>query len=129
MGTKELRQSPMMGHLIDSLDQGQSIGHYGRLVFAMVARHFLHREELIGYLRKDPACSQEQAEALCLQIEEHDYSPPHRERILEWQALQEFPICPNSQDPDSCNIYRELHFPEDVYRHISGYYEKKAEGG
>ena len=29
-----------MAHLLDSLNDGKDIGHYGRLVFAMVARHF-----------------------------------------------------------------------------------------
>lgn len=127
MATKELRASPMMAHLLDTLEQGKSIGHYGRLVFSMIARHFMSKDELIGYLRKDPECSQEQAEALSMQVEQHDYSPPHRERILEWQGMQDFPICPNPHDPDSCNVYKDLHFPDDVYRHISGYYEKKAE--
>ena len=39
-GEKELRKDSMMAHLLDSLDAGKDIGHYGRLVFAMEARHF-----------------------------------------------------------------------------------------
>ena len=27
----------MMPHFLDSLDRGEEIGHYGRLVFAMIA--------------------------------------------------------------------------------------------
>ena len=42
----------MMTHLISALEAGKDIGHYGRLVFAMVARHFLSESELISYLRK-----------------------------------------------------------------------------
>ena len=38
-----LQAEPMMAHLMDSLDSGRDIGHYGRLVFAMVAHHFLPR--------------------------------------------------------------------------------------
>src|SRR2546427_8401189 len=91
----ELRKNKMMAHLLDALDKGQDIGHYGRLVFAMVARHFLTEEELIRYLQKDRDFSEEQAQALCLQVEGRDYSPPKRERILQWQQEQEFPICPN----------------------------------
>ena len=34
-GVEELRKDEMMAHLLDSLDQGKDIGHYGRLVFAM----------------------------------------------------------------------------------------------
>jgi hypothetical protein len=37
----ELRKNEMMAHLMDALSQGQDIGHYGRLAFVMVARHFL----------------------------------------------------------------------------------------
>ena len=39
-GIEELRKDSMMAHLLDSLEAGKDIGHYGRLVFAMVARHF-----------------------------------------------------------------------------------------
>ena len=40
MAVEDLRQSAMMSHLLDALDRGEDIGHYGRLVFAMVARLF-----------------------------------------------------------------------------------------
>jgi len=39
MAVEELRKNDMMAHLLDALDAGNDIGHYGRLVFAMVARH------------------------------------------------------------------------------------------
>jgi hypothetical protein len=124
---EELRKNPMMAHLLDALDQGQDIGHYGRLVFAMVARHFMDGDELVGYLRKDPDCNEQQAQALYLQVQDRDYSPPRRERVLDWQKEQEFPICPNPDDPDGCNVYRDLQFPDSVYEHIAGYHEHKAE--
>ena len=127
MAVEELRKNEMMAHLLDALDKGQDIGHYGRLVFAMVARHFLSEEELIRYLQKDRDFSKEQAEALCMQVQGRDYSPPKRERILQWQQEQEFPICPNPDDPDACNVYKDLQFPDEVYEHISQYYEEKAE--
>jgi hypothetical protein len=38
MPIQELRQNPMMSHLLDALQQGDDIGHYGRLVFATVER-------------------------------------------------------------------------------------------
>jgi hypothetical protein len=41
MALDALRKNGMMAHLLDSLNSGQDIGHYGRLVFAMVARHFV----------------------------------------------------------------------------------------
>jgi DNA primase large subunit len=122
----DLRGSPMMAHLLDALKTGQDIGHYGRLVFAMVARHFLDEEELVSLLAKQPDQDETKARALVLQVKAKDYSPPKRDRILAWQAQQEFPICPNPDDPDACNVYKELKFPDDVYEHIGEYYEEKV---
>ena len=127
MAVDELRKSEMMAHLLDALDEGKDIGHYGRLVFAMVARHFMDEDELVGYLQKDRDFSEEDARALYLQVQGRDYNPPKRQRILEWQKEQEFPICPNPDDPDACNVYKDLNFPDDVYEKISEYYEHKAE--
>ena len=56
-----------------------------------------------------------------------DDSPPRRERILEWQAKQDFPICPTPDDPDACNVYRELQFPEGIDEHIQESWEEQAE--
>jgi len=64
--------------------------------------------------------------ALVLQVRTRDYNPPRRERILEWQAQQDFPICPNPRDPGACNVYRDLQFPEDVYEDIQEFYEEAA---
>ena len=36
------------------------------------------------------------------------------------------PICP-SNDPDGCNVYKSLPFPQDVFDKINAYYEQKAE--
>jgi DNA primase large subunit len=126
MSATKLRQSPMMAHLLDSLEEGKDIGHYGRLVFAMVARHFLDETELIKILQKNPGFSEEEARALYLQVQGRDYNPPKRERILQWQQEQEFPICPDSDDPDACNVYKDLEFPDEVYERIGEYYEQKA---
>jgi hypothetical protein len=122
-----LRKNGMMAHLLDALDAGKDIGHYGRLVFAMVARHFLREDELIDYLQKDRDFTEEQARALYRQVQGRDYSPPNRDRILEWQRQQDFPIIPNPDDPDAGNVYQDLQFPDEVYDHISAYHEQKAE--
>jgi len=37
---EQLRRNDMMSHLLDALESGEDIGHYGRLVFAMVAQYF-----------------------------------------------------------------------------------------
>ncbi|MBD2088815.1 hypothetical protein H6F67_02925 [Microcoleus sp. FACHB-1515] len=126
MSIEELRKSDMMAHLLDALDEGKDIGHYGRLTFAMIARHFMDDDALIEYLQKDKDFSEVEAKALVKQVEGKDYNPPKRDRILDWQSQQEFPICPNADDPDSCNVYRDLKFPDHVYEHISSYYEHKV---
>jgi hypothetical protein len=123
MSLNDLRQSEMMAHLLDELEDGRDIGHYGRLVFAMVAHHFCDDDELVDALRKDPGISDDDALALVHQVRARGYNPPRRERILEWQARQDFPICPNPDDPRACNVYRELQFPEDVYEDIQEFYE------
>ena len=93
----------------------------------MVARHFMDEDEMVEYLQRNPDFSEEEARALYLQVQGRDYNPPKRDRILQWQSEQEFPICPNPDDPDSCNVYKDLQFPDEVYEKISEYYEQKAE--
>ncbi len=126
-GEDALRQSGMMAHLLDALNAGEDIGHYGQLVFAMVARHFMDEEEVVAWLQKSSGFSEAQARGLYEQVQGRDYNPPRRERILEWQKQQDFPICPTPDDPDTCNLYRELRFPDDVYQDISEYHEQKAD--
>jgi hypothetical protein len=126
--SRDLSRSPMMAHLLDALEAGTDVGHFGRLVFAIVARHFLDESDLIDLLARQPGQDETQARALVLQVKSHDYSPPSRERILEWQSRQKFPIIPNADDPDAGNLYRDLKFPDGVYEHIKEYYVEKAEG-
>ena len=127
MAVEELRKNDMMAHLLDALDQKKDIGHYGRLVFAMVARHFLSEDELIGYLTKDSDFNETEARSLYQQVQGKDYNPPKRDRVLQWQEQQDFPICPNPDDPDACNVYKDLQFPDHVYEHISEYYQHKGD--
>jgi hypothetical protein len=129
MSVAELRQSEMMAHLLDSLSKGEDIGHYGRLVFVMVARHFLSEAELFELLRRDPDVDEEKARALIEQVASKGYSPPSREKVLEFQSHQQFPICPNPEDPDGCNVYKDLKFPSSVYESINEYHVEKAEAG
>src|SRR5215210_9463846 len=116
--SRNLRDSAMMSHLLDALEEGKDIGHYGRLTFAMIARHFLDEEELVRLLSNQPEQDDTRARAMVLQVEGRDYNPPRRERILEWQAQQDFPICPTPDDPQACNVYRELRFPDSIYEQI-----------
>jgi hypothetical protein len=123
----DLRDSPMMAHLLDALEKGTDIGHYGRLVFVMVARHFMDEDQMAALLAKQPGQDDTKARALILQVKERGYNPPKRERILQWQAQQDFPICPNPDDPNSGNVYRELRFPDGIYEHINEFWEEKSE--
>jgi hypothetical protein len=86
----------------------------------MVARHFMEQDELVKYLQKDSDFSQSEAKALYQEVQGKDQNPPkrgplrvtRRGRVLEWQSKQDFPICPNADDPDARNIYHDLHFPD-----------------
>lgn len=124
-GEAEMRKDSMMAHLFDSLAEGKDIGHYGRLVFAMVAHHFLPHDEVLGWLTRDADFSEEQARVMLKQVESRDYNPPRRDRILGWQKEQEFPILPDPDDPDCGNLYRNLKFPDHVYADIEHYQEAK----
>ncbi len=125
MALEELRQSPMMAHLMDSLDRGEDIGHYGRLVMIMVGRHFMSEDELVGQLMKDKDCDEEKARSLIAQVSARGYNPPKRERILDWMNQQNFPICEDPENPDNCNVYKNLRFPQEIYEKISSYYQDK----
>lgn len=126
MPVEELRNEPMMAHLLDSLGNGKDIGHYGRLVFAMVARHFMSDDEVVEHLRKDKDVDEEKARVLLEQVNARGYNPPKRERILEWMGKQDFPICTDPDDPAQCNVYRNLEFPQEVYEKISSYYQDQS---
>ena len=122
-----LRNSPTMSRLLDALESGEDIGHYGQFTFAAVARHFMDDDAIAALLAAQPDMDAEKAQAVLHHIEERGYNPPRRERIIEQQAHQKFQIIPNPDDPDSGNLYRELQFPDGVYEHISDYYEDKTD--
>lgn len=124
---EELRGSPTMARLLDALNQGTDIGRYGQFTFVTVARHFMKEEEIVKLLARQPEMDEEKARALALQVQEHDYNPPSRERILEQQTHQEFQIIPDPNDSEIGSLYRELRFPDGLYEQIDHYYEEKAE--
>ena len=127
MAVEDLRKNGMMAHLLDALDEGKDIGHYGRLVFAIIARHFMSEDELVDYLQKDRDFSEEAARGLVQQVQEKDYNPPRRDTILGYQEQQDFPILPNADDPDAGNVYQDLEFPDKIYEDISEYHQQKAD--
>jgi hypothetical protein len=125
MPVEDLRQSPMVAHMLDALDNGEDMGHYGRLVFAMIGRHFVSNDELVELLTKDHDADEQEIRAMVQQVEDKGYSPPRRDKILEFQEQQDFQICPNPDDPDACNVYNDLQFPDEVYESIQEYQEKR----
>ncbi len=124
--SENLRDSAMMAHLLDALEAGTDIGHYGRLTFVMVARHFLPENKLVDLLSRQPDFMPEDAHALVIQVKGHNYNPPKRERILQWQAQQDFPICPTPDELGTCNVYSELRFPDSIYDHINDFWEAEV---
>jgi len=123
---EDVRKNSMMARLLDALERGEDIGHYGRLVFLMVARHFASADELADLLSRDQSCAAGDARRLIAQVEEAGYSPPKRDKILDFQGRQTYPILENPDDPDAGNVYKDLQFPDDVYEHIGEYREAKA---
>lgn len=121
----ELRNDPMMARLLDDLAAGTDIGHYGRLVVAMVARHFAGEDDVVELLAHDRDFPRAEAEVMVREVAEAGYSPPKRAKILDFQARQAYPIIANADDPDLGNVYRTLHFPDGVYEHIEHYRERK----
>jgi hypothetical protein len=61
---ENLRDSPMMAHLLDALEAGTDVGHYGRLTFAMIARHFMDKDALVDLLAKQPDQDADKARAM-----------------------------------------------------------------
>jgi len=123
----ELTDSAMMKHLLDALENGQDIGHYGRLTFVMVAQWFMDDDEIISLLAKEPDTSEDDARALVAEVKAHKYVPPKPNTIERWQKMQDFPIVPESSTADDCNVYEHLRFPDEVYNEIGQYWEERAE--
>jgi hypothetical protein len=121
---ENLRRNAMMGRLLQALERGEDIGHYGRFVFVIVARYFLD-DATISAMITSKSFPRERAMAMIAQAKEREYSPPTRETIMEWQREQHFQIIPNPVDPDAGNVYKDLHFPPEVYEHIEEYHEAK----
>lgn len=126
MSEDTLRKNPMMSHLLDALDESKDIGHYGRLVFTIVARHFLPEDELVAWMTKDRDVDESKARGLVHQVTEAGYSPPKAETIRGYEKKQEFPILANPDDPDAGNVYQDLDFPDSVYDSIAEYHEEKS---
>ena len=126
MSAEDLKQSPMMNHMLEALENGEDIGHYGRLTFAMVGVYFANDDELVQVLTQDEDADEREVRAMVQQVREKGHNPPNRDKILEWQSKQDFQICPSPDDPDACNVYSELDIPQEVLEDIQEYREEKT---
>jgi len=124
-GRAVLTASPTAAHWLAALDAGADLGHFGRLAFATVARHFLPHVELLVLLAAQPGYDQAKARRLLEQVRARGYLPPSRPRLLAWQARQRFPLLPND-DPSVGNLYRELPWPDDVFGRIEQFWEGES---
>jgi DNA primase large subunit len=121
MSVEDLKQSQMMNHMLEALENGEDIGHYGRLTFAMVGVYFANDDELVQVMTQDHDAEEREIRAMVQQVREKGYNPPNRDKILEWQQKQDFQICLNPDDPDACNVYSELDIPQGVLEDIQEY--------
>jgi hypothetical protein len=97
-GTDELRKDPTMAQLLDSLEAEQDIGYYGRLVFSMVARHFLSQIQIDAYLNPEAPAAAPRPIAVVPRRPAAAASP---ERILKWRRKQAVPVLPQRKLPYS----------------------------
>ena len=124
MSVEGLQQSPMIHHLLDTLDWERTLATtYGRLAFAVVAHSFSERDELVEWPSKDGNLD-EMRPARWPSRPRRGPTAPRRERILGWQEQKDFSICPNPDDPDACNVYSELQLPDEAYQDIQECQEK-----
>ncbi len=86
MPVEDLKQSQMMNHMVEALESGEDIGHYGRLTFAMVGVYFANDDELVQLMTQDEDADEREVRAMVQQVREKGYNPPNREKILEWQS-------------------------------------------
>ena len=91
-GIEALRANGMMAHLLQSLEAKQDIGHYGRLVFAMIARHFLNEDELLSKLCMNPGFDEMRAKALANVSEDEPAAEAEPECIVYMAAPNVQPL-------------------------------------
>jgi hypothetical protein len=126
-GRAALAASRTVARWLLALEARQDIGHFGRLAFVSIARHFLSSDELVALLARQPRWDQAKAQKLVERVRQRGYSPPTRPRLLEWQARQRYPLLDDPADPTLGNLYRELPLPDEVFREIEAFWDGSGE--
>ena len=112
MAADALRKNDMTAHLMDALDRGEDIGHYGRLVFVMVGRHFMDEDELVRHLKQRGGHGRgEGPGGWSSSGPVRHHNPPKRERIMEWQAPAGLPHLPPRLRPRRLQRLQEPEIP------------------
>jgi hypothetical protein len=114
----------MMGHMLDALDNGEDIGHYGRLVFAMIGHHFVSEDELVKLLTKDPRHERagDPGDGAAGPGEGLQPAAAREDpRVPEPAGTSRSAPIPTTQTP--AIPYQELQFPDEVYESIQEYRE------
>ena len=86
MPVEDLKQSPLMNHMLEALENGEDIGHYGRLTFAMVGAYFVKNDELVRLLTQHHDGDEREVRAIVQQVREKGYNPPNRDKLLESES-------------------------------------------
>lgn len=125
---EDMRKSHMMASLWDDLKIGVDIGHFGRLLFCIVARHFMEEEQIIKLLTSGQQMLPEDAQAMLLNVNERNYNPPRPSVIRKWQQKQRYKIIPDEHAHDLAygNLYSELRFPQEIYDQVGEFYKEAA---
>lgn len=123
--SEDMRASAMMDRLWTDLSKGTDVGHYGRLVFCMIARHFLDEKEIIKLLGK--SVPTEEAAAMLVEVNRTNYSPPRPAKIRQWQKNQQYKIIPEDKDQSWGNVYTELQLPQEIYENVTNFYKDTKE--
>lgn len=120
-----LRKNALMARLIEALEDGTDIGHYGRLTFCMVAAWLVDEETIVGALARDEDFTEDEARSMLKQVRDLGYSPPRPAKIRDWDSQQDFQMLPAELNPDDdANVYADLEFPDALYEQIRDYHDR-----
>jgi len=77
----------------------------------MIGRHAVSSDELVELLTKDHDADEQEMRALVQQVGEKGYSPPRREKFLEYQSQQDFRSAPSPTIPTHATLTRSWSSP------------------
>ncbi len=125
---EDMRRSQMMARLWDDLEKGVDVGHFGRLLFTMVARHYMNETQVITLLSRNIPV--EDAQAMLLLVNSRNYNPPKPNKIRKWQEKQDYKIIPPEKAHDLAwgNVYKELRLPMEIYSQVQDFYKEAVRG-